>query len=876
MSFFMPGRGAPVKPQYTGIQLQTSSSNIALTLLWGLNRIAPNIFWYDDFKSNKQKQKTGKGMGGSSTSYTYSASILLGLCQGPITGVFKVFRDEEKIVDYASLGFSLFTGASGQAPWGYLTSNHPTKALSYSGVAYLAASNYDLGSSASTPQHGFETGGLQHNTGPLANGDADVALIVKDLLTDPVFGAGFSLSVLDQTQLLSSVVAPTTGDSAYQTYCRALGIGLSPALSTQEPAGSILERLTRLTDTAIVWTGYSLKLVPRGTETIEGNGYKYNPDLTIAYTLFDDDYVASEGEPPVMVSRTDPADANNSLRLTVKNRANEYNSAPVQWKDQGLIDLYGLREGNAVESEEVCDLDTGSLIVSLIGQREAYSRNTYELTVHSNFCLLEPMDVIVLDDPSLGRVAAWVEELEEQEDFSWRITAKEIPPGIINVGTAQSISNNVLNRAADPGPVNTPVIIQPPLTLTNGLSQVWVGLSGGDDIVAEPLWGGAFVYISVDGVSYDQVGEMTDPSRMGELTVALPAFATANPDTTNTLAVDLGISFGVLQSVSPEEAERAATLTYVGGEYLSYETATLTATYEYDLTTLYRGLYGPSPDLHAIGSSFLRLDESVFKYDLPEDYVGITLYFKFQSYNIWGNALQDLSDCVEYTYVPAGALSPAPTGLALQLGGTSWVGSTIPVVCDPSPGALSYKFYFYLADGVTLKRTIETPTPLATYTASTAATDGISREYKVKVSAVNASGEGSLSDFLTIFNDPPSAVSSPSATGGAINATVSWTAPGVLTDLSGYVVFYSTTVGFDPLSEGSASFTGSTFLTLYGLGAGTYYAVIAPYDPWSFNPDILNLSSEVSFTITTGGGGGVPSGGGNDDGWLGVPDRIQD
>lgn len=875
MSFFMGNRSSASKPQYTGIQLQTSSSNLPLTLLWGLNRIAPNIFWYDDFKSLKKKEKAGKGAffgGGSFSSYTYSASLQLGLCQGPISGVFKVFRDEEKVTDYTSLGFSLFTGTSGQAPWGYLTSNHPTKALSYSGVAYLAASNYDLGSSAATPQHGFETGGLRYNTGPLANGDADVALIIKDVLTDPHFGAGLDLTVLDEDQLLSSPSATTTGDSSYQTYCRVLGIGLSPALSTQEPAGSILERLTRLTDSKVVWTGYSLKIVPMGTEPLSGNGYVYTPSLGITYALFDDDYVAQEGEPPVKVSRSDPADANNSLTLTVKNRDNEYNSLPVSWKDQGLIDLYGLRQGNAIEGEEVCDPDTGALIVSLIGQREAYSRNTYELTVHPNFCLLEPMDIIVVDDPSLGRVAVWVEELEEQEDFSWRITAKEIPAGIINVGSVQGITNNTLNRAADPGPVNTPIIIQPPLTLTQGVSQVWVGLSGGDNTLAEPLWGGAFVHVSVDGISYQQIGEVTEPARMGKLTSALSSYSSSNPDTTNTIGVSLALSAGVLQSVTTDEAEREETLSYVGGEYLSYRDATLTAPNGYDLDTLYRGLYGSTSGSHGVDSPFLRLDDSVFRYNLPDSYVGLTLYFKFQSYNIWGGGLQDLADCVEYTYTPSGALSPAPTGLGLQLGGSTWVGSAITVVCDPSPGAIIYKFYFYLADGTTLKRVIESPIPLATYNSSTAVADGISRDYKVAVSAVNASGEGALSSFLTISNGPPGAVTSPSASGGATEASISWTAPGSTADLSGYAVFYASTTGFDPETEGAVSFTGSanSSLTLYGLAAGTYYAVIGSYDAWSFNPSFLNLSSEVSFTITTGGGGGTPSGGGNEGGWGGV------
>jgi hypothetical protein len=90
----------------------------------------------------------------------------------------------------------------------------------------------------------------------------------------------------------------------------------------------------------------------------------------------------------------------------------------------------------------------------------------------------------------------------------------------------------------------------------------------------------------------------------------------------------------------------------VDGELLSYESATLTGAHQYDLDNLYRGLYSSPISSHAVGAPFARLDASVFKYDIPADYDGVVVYFKFQSYNIWGNAVQNLADCVEYTYTP--------------------------------------------------------------------------------------------------------------------------------------------------------------------------------------------------------------------------------
>jgi hypothetical protein len=151
----------------------------------------------------------------------------------------------------------------------------------------------------------------------------------------------------------------------------------------------------------------------------------------------------------------------------------------------------------------------------------------------------------------------------------------------------------------------------------------------------------------------------------------LAAYGGANPDTTNTLAVNLAESQGQLISGTSSDAQNAVTLCYCGGELLSYQTAALTSGYAYNLTTLYRGLYGTSAASHASGAQFARLDQSTFKYQLPSGYIGVTLYFKFQSFNIFGLQPQDLSTCTAYTFSPlgtgfgggTGGVPTTPTGL---------------------------------------------------------------------------------------------------------------------------------------------------------------------------------------------------------------------
>jgi hypothetical protein len=81
----------------------------------------------------------------------------------------------------------------------------------------------------------------------------------------------------------------------------------------------------------------------------------------------------------------------------------------------------------------------------------------------------------------------------------------------------------------------------------------------------------------------------------------------------------------------------------------------LTGPGAYDLTDLYRGLFGTTACAHPSGSKFIRVDPSTFAVALPTSTIGQTIYAKFPSFNIYGLETQDLSSCTVYTYVPLGA-----------------------------------------------------------------------------------------------------------------------------------------------------------------------------------------------------------------------------
>ena len=66
------------------------------------------------------------------------------------------------------------------------------------------------------------------------------------------------------------------------------------------------------------------------------------------------------------------------------------------------------------------------------------------------------------------------------------------------------------------------------------------------------------------------------------------------------------------------------------------DTAALVSGSEYDLSTLYRGLYGTAPRLHANTDEFMLIDDAVTKIPWPNGVQRATVYFKLPAFNLYG------------------------------------------------------------------------------------------------------------------------------------------------------------------------------------------------------------------------------------------------
>lgn len=503
-------------------------------------------------QSSSGKKSSGKGGGKSSSkTTTYYAAITLAICEGPINGIDKVYKDSSETT-LAALGLTLYVGDDGNTAGGggMMTSDQVIEAamlglsgmtsassgsdISYPLTAYVHSDSYNCGSAATLPQHSFEVEGFRfYQSGTLP--DVNPSDIICDLCTSQQYSLGMPAAALgDRNQ--------------FGAYCQAMGIFLSPVLDTQEQAISILQRWAQITNSWIFWSENMLKFVPLGDTAItaatsgaiisanvsipgagfnegdtgtisggngdatfqvtkintdssngsvgavlefglvtQGTGYtegwgvatsggsgsgltldiyvapaaSYTPNTQPVYDLTWEDFQVSGSDAPVTVTRCDPADAYNWIKLEISDREKEYNAATVEFKDQNSIEQYGLLQSQDVQAKEICSREIAAKVAAILGKRSVYVRNTYTFKLSFNFVLLEPGDLVTLTEPGIGldKFPVRIRTMSEDEAGLLTFEAEECPA---NIGTPAAYSTQTWQgwsappTGVDPGDVNAP------------------------------------------------------------------------------------------------------------------------------------------------------------------------------------------------------------------------------------------------------------------------------------------------------------------------------------------------------------------------------------------------------------------------------------
>lgn len=820
------------------LQVQRSSQGLTLPVIYGRTRVAGNLIWYGDFTTIEHKtttQQGGKGGGGvtqEDIKYTYEAAVMLALCEGEISGVGRIWRDKEKFDSLAQLRLTLMRGSDEQPLWTHLAqAKHAGQALNYSGTAYLCSPNYELTKSAQIYQHNFEVIGKLGYSGNIP--DANPRDIIRDLLTNQRYGCGFPVDSIGDTD-------------RYSNYCRAVGIFLSPAYTEQGEAQRNISELLEQTNSAAVFSQGRLKIVPYGDGNYSGNGAAYVADNKALYDLTDDDFIVSGAEDPVSVERKTNADAFNQVQVEYLDRDNDYNVAIAEVKDQANIEQYGLRPKEAVKMHGICNGKVAQKVAQQLLQRALYVRNEYEFKLGWKYCLLEPMDIVTLTDAGLGlnKTPVRITEIEEDEEGVLSVKAEDYPVGVYT--TSEYPTQPSLGYSADynvsPGNAHAPVIFEAPLQLTGGDPQIWMATAGGD------MWGGAEVWVSTDGDSYTRVGAVNHKARFGSLTAALPNGAVF--DRTNTLSVE--ISAGQMTGGTEQDSRDLLTLCYVDGEFLAYANAELKGVGRYTLGNLTRGAYGSAIDSHAAGSQFVRVDDTLFRYAVPRNWIGRTVWVKLVSYNVFSGGVQDLASVPAYSYTIKGAPLGQIQNLRLS---SSWAyGKEAVIAWDKLDGADTYDVEIYAGNSQRRLRAVSGIVDNSyTYTQADMKADGGQvRDVVFKVRGRAVTGKTGNWAQIAAQNPQLAALQGISIDSGLKQAFFTCQKPAE-EDFAGIIVWVSENAAV-PTTDANKVYDGAeTFVTVAKCNGKplekgkTYHLRAAGYD--SFGKDSLKVSNSVSFTV---------------------------
>jgi hypothetical protein len=491
--------------------------------------------------------------------------------------------------------------------------------------------------------HSFEIDfGVQLSGAP--NGDADPKDIITDFLTNASYGVPMWGSDL-------------IGDlSDYSLYCRANNLLLSPVLESQSGAASVMEEWLTATNSAAFWSEGVVKIRPYGDAAATGNSVTWTPDLTPAYDLTEDDLVVDDSGNAVSIEIVDQSDAYNIVQFEFLDRNQQYNVGIATAQDLDNIVTFGRRKQDPTTVHCICDPDIARKAVQLYGQRVLYTREKYTFKLPWNFALLEPTDLVTLttttDSLLLDRVLVRITEIAEDADDLLTVTAEGVPVGMASAALYASHSGSSgykPNTEVAPGSVSAPWLFIAPPNLAGLDAEIWLAAAS-----TSPTWGGCQVWVSTDNSNYSMVGTIDGPARYGTLSASLAAGS--DPDSANTLAVNLSISLGQLDSVSATDRDAGATLCMVGDEVVAFQAATLTSANHYNLTQLRRGQRGTTSGAHASGTNFARIDDAIFKFSYDVSNVGDTIYVKLPSFNIYGRGLEDLASATAYSI----AISSAP------------------------------------------------------------------------------------------------------------------------------------------------------------------------------------------------------------------------
>ena len=183
------------------LRITSATEGAVIPRLYGRMRIGGNIIWATDFREETKTTTQGGGKGGGggkvkTTEYLYYASFAVALCEGPITGIGRVWADG-KAMDMTGVTWRWYPGNEVQTADPFITAKMgATNTPAYRGTAYVVFEDLALATFGNRlPQLSFE---------------------VFRPLADPDTAEGLTRAV---------TLIPASGEFTYATYAIRKGSG---------------------------------------------------------------------------------------------------------------------------------------------------------------------------------------------------------------------------------------------------------------------------------------------------------------------------------------------------------------------------------------------------------------------------------------------------------------------------------------------------------------------------------------------------------------------------------------------------------------------------------------------------------------------------
>jgi hypothetical protein len=438
--------------------------------------------------------------------------------------------------------------------------------------------------------------------------------------------------------------------------------------------------------------------------------------------------VDSANQPdPLPLTQANELEIPAQLALTYGNVDGDYQT-DTQYSDRLLT---GMESTAAAQVPMGFTASEAKQIADTMLLDKAVSALSTTITLDTSRAALQPTDVIMLtgEDASSYRM-----RIVKRIDAGGVTTLVCVADDASILTQAGATSGGTASQTTVAALATTSMVLMdiPLLRDVDNLPGFYLGVTG-----SAANWTSCAVYDSLDDLTYSQALTMADQTALGTCTTTLGSWTGGNMfDETNTVTVSVG-AIQQLASVTRDDilANTGINAALIGAELVQYRSATLVSAGVYTLSGFLRGRRGTewAQTGHASGERFVALGTSGLRFvPLQSGDLGRLRYYKAAS------AGQKLSAVTAQPITPAGVALEcfSPVNLRANRSTTdtalTWtrrsrlstrlVGS-LPINAPLGEVIEAYDVEVWDSGYTTLKRTISSNTPAATYTAADQVTD---------------------------------------------------------------------------------------------------------------------------------------------------------